>query len=171
MTAEHQVTRDLFGNPVLNNLSVTQGNQVNNATGDTYTYNNANQLIQENNSLKQIYKYTYNDAGLLQTYTDYSNTVFTYTYDANNQIVTRTYLDKTGKKREQKLTYFPLTHQLKTIEEIYDGESQGLMQYTYALNGRLTSIIYPDGKKISWEYDEKTNLLTKFTDVIGKTTQ
>jgi RHS repeat-associated protein len=171
LTAVRSFTRDLFENSLLENISITQQNNVMTATSDSYTYNNLNQLVQECNALNQSYFYTYNDAGLPETYTDYSGTVFTSVYTANYQIASISYVDKLGKTCKKVFTYDKLSYQPQSVEDFYDGLSQGAIQYTYTINNQLTSLTYPDGKKLSLVYDEQTNLLSQFTDVVGQVTQ
>lgn len=164
--------RDLFANPISASIEVgyPEGNRTTHAKSDTYTYNNLNQLIEEKTNLGQSYKYTYNAVGLKSSYTDYSGTVFNYDYYANNQLKSVTYQDKNGKKHEKNYTYYSLTHQLQSLEEFCDGISQERMEYTYNLEGKIESIIYPDGKQVVYQYDHSRAVLTQFTDAIGQVT-
>lgn len=169
VTGNHFIELDLFANPVQEYLEtlLPGSSSKQYATGDTFIYNELNQLVEDRNTLGQSEFYTYDAVGRPQTYTDYAGTVFTSTYYANNQIESVSYTDKENRNQTRRFTYYPLTHQLESIEDFCDGVSQGAITYDYTISNQLVSIAYPDGKKLSLTYDEETAQLIQFTDVMG----
>lgn len=165
--------KDLFSNTILGTVHTNLPNDPNpmTTTGSTYTYDNLNQLIEECNSLGKSYSCTYNDSGMPIAYTDYAGTVFTSTYYANNQVASVSYQDKSGKTHKKQFTYYPLTHQLQSIEDFCEGVSQGSIQHSYTVDGKLETMTYPDEKTITLTYDEEKNLLSSFKDALDNVTQ
>ncbi|QJW55715.1 tRNA(Glu)-specific nuclease WapA [Serratia plymuthica] len=165
------ISRDLFTNAVFTGVDVSApGTKASTAGGDTYFYDNLNQLLTDTNALGQQYRYVYNEIGLVSSYTDYAGTVFACGYNANNQLVSVAWTDQ-GVQCKKQYTYDPLTYKVLSIEEFRQGVSNGSIAYGYSLGGAIESVTYPDGKKILYEYDLGTGLLSTFTDAIGKVTQ
>jgi len=171
ITADRLITRDLFANPIQNEIKITSPDGKQNSTkSDIFNYNSLNQLIEENNPLSQHYQYTYNDAGMLETSTDYAGTVFSYTYYPNNLLETRSYTDASGKKYVNKYTYDPQAYTLLSLEAFRDSVSQGKMEYSYTLDGKVKTATYPDGKTVVISYDEQKGQVKGFTDALGDVT-
>lgn len=173
IVAQSLIDRDLFANSTLQNIQVNlpNGGGTSATRGDTYIYNNLNQLIEDRNALGQSYTYSYNAAGMQVTYTDYAGTVFTSTYNANNLVTSVSYKDSAGKLHEKKFSYYPLTGLVQSIEDFLAGTSCGALQYTYTLDNNLESVTYPDGKQIYFKYDTQTAQLYQFKDALGNVTQ
>lgn len=172
ISASHDISRDLFGNLILESTNLTAPGGVSSfAQGDLYSYNNLNQLVTITNNLNQNYTYTYNSVGLLSSYMDYAGNVFSCKYYANNQLSSLEWQDINKVQCKIEYTYDPLMYQLQKIEEFHDGVSQNCLSYTYSIDGKIESITYTDGKQILYEYDNTTGLLNKVVDAAQKQIQ
>ncbi|EOR07620.1 RHS repeat-associated core domain-containing protein [Acinetobacter genomosp. 15BJ] len=171
ITSRQNISRDLFTNAVVTSVCLSiPGTAERTAKGDTFFYNNLNQLITDTNPLGQYITYTYNEIGQVSSYTDYAGVVFTCQYTANNQLALVEWYDGKVPCKKQ-YTYDPPTQKISKIEEFYQNVSKGYISYNYILNGAIESLTYPDGKTIFYEYDKDTGLLSRFTDAIGNITQ
>lgn len=125
----------------------------------SYTYNALNLLSEMVNARSQKRDYTYDDAGRIKSFADPEGTT-SYTYDANGNILT--VADTVGMITRQ---YDALNRVIKVTDT-----SGNVVQYTYDAVGNLTSLIYPDGKTVSYTYDASNRMLT-VTDWASRITQ
>ncbi len=157
-----------------NLLTVTDPN--NNIT--TYTYDANFKLIAIKDRNNQIVATnTYTDEAKLATQKNAVNNTASYSYDKVNRIVTasdnqtpsRIYTTKYDTKArvlEQndplsfKLTY---TYGTEYTPLTVKDKNGNIITNTYDPNGNLTTAVFPDGKKITYQYDTK-NRLTKIID-------
>ena len=77
-------TYDLNGNRTGTGYTTTTGNEMTNSPGNTYTYDNAGNLISDNNGTT-ITTYTYDYRNRLTEVTQGGTIIATYTYNALNQ--------------------------------------------------------------------------------------
>jgi RHS repeat-associated protein len=162
---------DLFSNNVKSVLELKQDNKtLSDATSDSFVYNELNQLIEETNPLNQKKKYTYDAIGNCESVTAYDETVFTYKYSNWNELLAEKYVDKQGRNHRKEMIYGELDGLLSSTEVFVDEKSEGRIQYSYTIDGRTTSIIYPDGKKILIGYDELTRQRSYFIDALEQKT-
>ena len=113
-------------------------------------------MVQELNSLRQGKQYTYTSSGKPYTVTTYDGTVFTSTYDMNNNLSSVTYNDDIAVRVKQ-FTYDPITHMVTSVEDFVSGVGQGSIQYKHTKDGKLSSIIYLDGKQYVINYIPSTD--------------
>jgi len=93
--------------------------------------------------------YTYDPVGRLINKQYPDNTNVSYTYDALGRI-------KTATNRYTRLTF---TYDIYgNIASVQDSRLNKTVSYTYDLVGRRTSMTGPEGKNISYEYDEASRL-------------
>lgn len=131
------ISRDLFTNAVFTGVHVSAPEtQESTAGGDTYFYDNLNQLLTDTNALGQQYTYVYNEIGLASSYTDYAGTVFACDYNANNQLVSVAWTDQ-GVQCKKQYTDDPLTHKVRQIEEFRQGRAKGVLRMTMVWAVRL----------------------------------
>jgi len=113
-------------------------------------------------------QYAYNPDGTLKTFTKPDGTALNSTYDGLGRITsdgvnTYTY--------DANLRLSTVTHNGKTLTYGYDGFNRivsvdyndfanNKVQYSYDLNGNITSVIYPGGKTVSYTYDGLNRMKT-----------
>lgn len=175
ITGIHNIERDLFGNVRQETIEVGLGGSIHEgdrlqAKGDVALYNELNQLVEDRNQIGQSSRYTYDPAGRQATFTDYSGTVFNSRYHLNNQIDRVFFEAEGGKVAEKRFAYDPMTHALKSIEEVIGGTSQGAIERTYLRDGSLSAVIYPDGRKVMITHDLRHARVSSVTDALGNTT-
>lgn len=109
-----------------------------------YKYNNDNQIVEVIDAKGGSKKLQYNDLGQMIAYTDCSGKSSAWQYDDLGVIQSQEFENK------QKIRY------------IYSTQGQD--------QGQLQAVIYPDGLKEQFEYDEEGRLL-QHTDTKGLNTE
>jgi RHS repeat-associated protein len=136
-----------------------------------YEWNELNQVKRVTDALGNAESYTYDDAGNLVGKLDRDGFLTKYAYTSANLLEGIMYADGNSVK----LSYNPLRH----LTEIHDRlgvtmiESDALgrakkvtdhngneVGYAYGAGGGRTSITYPDGKAVQYRYDEALRLKT-----------
>jgi RHS repeat-associated protein len=115
----------------------------------TAIYNGSNQLVQIRHSSGKSFSLTYNTGGRISGLTDHAGRVTTYEYDSRNLMLTMVN-DPAGNVTE--FTYNPglfLKVGLVPVGPVY----------VPLLDFRLQSIIYPDGTRVQYDYDEQARLV------------
>jgi RHS repeat-associated protein len=92
--------------------------------------------------------YTYDAAGRITSFTDAEGTT-SYTYDKNGNVLTVS--DAQGTITRQ---YDALNRVIK-----YTDVNKNVVQYTYDAVGNLATIIYPNGKIVTYSYDAGNRLI------------
>ncbi|MEL7567561.1 MAG: hypothetical protein AAGU27_22160 [Dehalobacterium sp.] len=105
-------------------------------------------------SLLKTEYYKYDNCGNVDYQKDRKEQVISYSYDKMNRPLTKTAKDKNG-NIEETITYNYSRLYSENILEITD--NRGLVQYLYYPNGKLKKETQPDGKNISYEYDNNGN--------------
>ena len=127
------------------------------------TYNNQDQLSQYSFAGHNK-NYTYNDDGTLKTFKDQNNVTFTNVYNSDGTLQTDGYSTYTYNADKMVAT---ITRNNKTLTFGYDVlkriaqvkyndftlNSTNGVKYTYDNNDNITSIEYPNGFKVGYEYD------------------
>lgn len=114
-----------------------------------YEYNETNLLSNMTNARSQSRTFTYDAAGRIISYADTEGTT-SFTYDAKGNLLTIT--DTSGTVIRE---YDSLNRIIK-----YTDVNGNQIQYTYDVVGNISSIIYPDTKKVAYTYDEANRLIT-----------
>lgn len=144
---------------------------INPMNGETVLdYNNQDQ-IQQYTFAGNNKQYTYNNDGTLKTFKDQNNVTFTNVYNADGTLqadgyATYTYnIDKTinAITRNGKILTFGYdalkrVNQVKYNDAIVNNNTNGV-KYTYDANDNITSIEYPNGFKVGYEYDALDRLI------------
>lgn len=170
-----KVTVDPSG---LNNIVIYQYDEndnlkkiINPMNGETVLdYNNQDQL-QQYTFAGNNKQYTYNNDGTLKTFKDQNNITFTNVYNADGTLQTDGYAsytyntDKTintitrnGKTLTFGYDALKRVNQVKYNDAIVNNNTNGV-RYTYDANDNITSIEYPNGFKVGYEYDALDRLI------------
>lgn len=157
-----------------NLLTVTDPNS--NITSYTYDSNFKLISIKDRNGVTQISN-TYTDEAKLASQKNAVNNTVNYSYDKVNRVVTATNnqspartnvtkYDAKARVLEQtdpllfKLTY---TYGVEFAPLTIKDKNGNTITNTYDANGNLTTVTYPDTKKVTYQYDAK-NRLTRVID-------
>lgn len=144
---------------------------INPMNGETVLdYNNQDQL-QQYTFAGNNKQYTYNNDGTLKTLKDQNNVTFTNVYNADGTLQTDGYatytynIDKTINtitRNSKTLTFgydaLKRVTQVKYNDAIVNNNTNGV-KYTYDANDNITSIEYPNGFKVGYEYDALDRLI------------
>ncbi|MEW2079587.1 DUF6531 domain-containing protein [Streptomyces sp. NPDC013433] len=147
----------------------------------TYAYDDASRLTKITNPLGRSTSYGYDVEGNRITITNSRGQKVTHTYDVRNLLATTTFSDGSPT-----ISYtYDATSQPKTIKDgtgtrtvTYDDEGRPLtisapgvtnpFKYAYNPNGSIKSRTYPDGRAITYAYDNDGRMLSQTAG--GKTT-
>jgi RHS repeat-associated protein len=164
----------------------------------TYTYNAFGEVTQEVSPDRKTTTYTYDNAGNLKTKTDARNVTWDYTYDALNRL-RRVYtttgnreqlwsydacsgtfgigrLCSTGILGTNILFSYDRFGNMTVRRDIIKGKEGAGVQsdystnYTYDVAGRLTTIQYPNGMKVTYAYNRDKPISMKATIGTAETT-
>jgi len=128
----------------------------------SYEYDNVNRLVKITTPKGIVYNFTYNNL---------DEPIKTLITDGNNNYELNTTYDKYGKvinvsDSEGNISYtYDENDRITSRKDIFGN----IVKYEYDKAGRLSKLIYPNGKFITYEYDENDNLI-KLTDVNSKIT-
>jgi YD repeat-containing protein len=126
--------------------------------------------------------YVYDAAGVVAQRTDARGTVFTYTYDGNDRLKTMT-----GGGQTTSITYeagsdnrasasvgsvtttfeYDNSGRLRKRDDVIDGQAYTRV-FGYDGNDNLTSIKYPSGRDVHFEYDSENRLLKVVDDTAAR---
>jgi YD repeat-containing protein len=126
--------------------------------------------------------YVYDAAGVVAQRTDAKGTVFTYTYDGNDRLKTMT-----GGGQTTSITYeagsdnrasasvgsvtttfeYDNAGRLRKRDDVIDGQAYTRV-FGYDGNDNLTSIKYPSGRDVHFEYDSENRLLKVVDDTAAR---
>jgi RHS repeat-associated protein len=142
-----------------------------------YSYNDAGQRVQRLDQDGHELNYEYDTAGrLLRLYDEHGADFITYEYDA----VGRLSKESKGNGTYTTYAYDAAGQILSMVNYALDDTVQSRFEYTYDANGnrtsmttldgtttykydligQLTGVTYPDGRHVSYEYDEAGNRIT-----------
>lgn len=161
-------TRDLLGKILQSTCTVNrQEPPISSSTLDSSKriYNEIGQLLQETTGSGESRSFAYDAAGNMTLLTNFDKSQVTNTYYPDNRLKSRRHLEDAS--------IIEICHQYNDmslpscIERFVDGHSEGSISYEYTPDGKVTSISYPDGKRIAWDYSTDTNLVSGFTDALG----
>lgn len=156
VTVTASVTRDLLGNPVVEERSVTYGSgQPLRSCSEVRTYDAAGNLVAVTNQLGQTETTTFDADGRPIAVKRYDGSLITMTYYADGSLQSRT-------AGGVKTTFVYTADGL--IEQVSEGDAT--ISYAYAPGGSVKSVKYPDGTGFTWEQD-KFGRIIKQTDPIG----
>lgn len=144
----------------------------------SYTYDTNNKLIKiTDREGQQIITNTYTPEAKLATQTDAGNNTKSFTYNDTNRIIS--IADNATPSRTASVKYDEKARILEDIDAynnkfIYTygteyaplsikDKSNNLTTFTYDSRGNMESVIYPDLKKVSYQYNTQ-NRVTKITD-------
>ena len=146
--------------------------QATNALGNSviYGYDNSDRLIQDGDGTA----YSYDGVGNILARTDSNGNTISYTYDDDSRLTAITYQDSsnvgfsydnnsniTGVTDSNGTTTYAYVFIAGRDRIVSKTDSFGKnIQYGYDAVGNLTSITYPDGKVVSYSYDELNRLIT-----------
>jgi RHS repeat-associated protein len=151
----------------------------------SYQYDSLGNLMKEINPLGKEWNYQYDSIGrLVKSITPNGNTA-TYTYDNLDRIIKITLSSADGNQTKE-ITYaydevgnvLSVADDVGKIEYKYDINDRvterkdvfgNVVKYVYDTVGRLSKLIYPDGKAVEYFYDEDDNLI-KVKDWAGRET-
>ena len=148
-----------------------------------YEYDELGNSVKEINSLGQSTSYSYNLYGRVTSVIDPNLVNLSYSYDGLGNI-TQLLFQKEGYQESVSYSYDNLskpvsvTDSLGVISYQRDGLSRvtqrtdvfgNTLSYGYDAVGKLTNLAYPDGKEVSYEYNDD-DLLSKITDFNGNIT-
>jgi len=119
----------------------------------SYEYDMRGKLIKETDPLNKITSYTYDNKGNLITRTSPDNKTITYAYDLNNRLTQKTYSDNT-------ITQFQYDN---AGNMTYAGNQNIAYNFTYDANNRITNITDSNNRTIQYTYDAAGNRLTMIT--------
>jgi YD repeat-containing protein len=134
----------------------------------TWIYDGAGQLLSDTQPESGTTTYVHNAAGQLTQRTDAMNQVATYSYDQDQRLRT---VDLPGAADDLTITYDAIgrvvsqatptasttyTHdnagRVKTRTDVVSGQTF-VSTYGYDAKSRLTSLTYPSGRQVTYEYD------------------
>jgi RHS repeat-associated protein len=164
--------------------------------GTTYTYNAFGDVTQEVSPDRKTTTYTYDDAGNLKTKTDARNLPWTYSYDALNRLTRIAHGSREqlwgydgcggsfGKGRlcstgilgtNILFDYDRFGNMQLRRDQIRGKEGAGTFSdystnYTYDAAGRLTTLQYPNGMKVTYAYNRDKPISMKVTIGTAETT-
>ena len=142
-----------------------------------FEYDTAGNLTKETDPLGKITTYTYDGKGNLVARTSPDNKTITYAYDLNNRLIRKTYSDNSITSFQyddagnmtyagnQSIAYNFAYDANNRITGITDSNSR-VIQYTYDADGNRTAMITPDGRTITYSYDN-SSLLANITTSLG----
>ena len=153
-----------------------------------YTYDDANRLVKEVSPDRGTTTYLYDDAGNLTTKTTGDGAVVQYTYDVLGRILTKEYPDTgldvifsydegdngmgrlTGINNDGDVYAFSYdaSGNLVTVQRTTD-EVTYVTTYSYDADGRLTGMVYPDGRTVTYALDTTGRILNVTTEKDGST--
>ncbi|MBZ4331655.1 RHS repeat domain-containing protein [Corallococcus sp. AS-1-12] len=165
----HVEGRDLFGNVIRTQRTRQQRNETTSVSGPTFSYDNINRLTSILLPKGRAESFLNDAHGNPTTWNILGGggTQFTQQFDARNAL-TRMEFTEGAVKREFVRTYDPQTQRLLSLEHLAGGTSSDKTEYTYSMDGLLTSLQYkPDGRTQIWEYSSQNNQLVRFTDSTG----
>lgn len=119
-----------------------------NAGTMTYTYTGFGELLTQQDSKGNLFTMDYDDLGRAKTKTGYEGTV-EYFYDGDKKGLLDKVSHTNGISKEYE--YDDLGRLEKSIETI-DGQTFAY-DYTYDLNGNMSSLTYPNGFAVTKQYD------------------
>ncbi|NTX41663.1 hypothetical protein HUA78_45260 [Myxococcus sp. CA033] len=162
--------RDLLGNVIRTTKTLTDARGRVSAEGPTYRHDATGLLVQSVHSLGQSEAFSYDANGNLETQTDFAGNTFRHEYDAAGALVRKTFSDA-GTRQRFEYSHDAATHRLLSIEHQVDDQPQGRIEYTYQVDGKVTSARYqPGDRQMQWQYEPETRLLARFTDAAGVVT-
>jgi len=139
-----------------------------------YEYDVLGNLIKEINPLGFEWVYQYDEIGRLIKATAPNGNTVEYSYDNLDRIAKLSF-SKDSLKKDITFTYDEVGNILSVEDEIgkieykYDVNDRvterkdvfgNTVKYIYDSSGRVSQIIYPDGKIVEYTYDENDNLIT-----------
>jgi RHS repeat-associated protein len=146
------------------------------AKGNTtkYEYDTSGRLVKEIDPLGNTITYTYDSKGNLTSKTDANGATITYTYDAINRLSKKTYPDGTTASftydakgniltaTNANISYTFTYDANNRVTSVMDSKSRTI-GYEYNSLGSKTKLITPEGKTITYTYDD-ANRLQKITN-------
>ena len=153
-----------------------------------YTYDDANRLVKEVSPDTGTTTYLYDDAGNLTTKTTEDGAVIQYTYDVLGRMLTTEYSDTDldiiftydeGENGVGRLT--GINNNEDSYAFSYDASSNLITirrttnlasfvtTYTYDAEGRLTGMVYPDGRTVTYALDANGGILSVTMEKDGTT--
>lgn len=161
-----------------------------NDTTTSFTYNSQNQVSQITNGNNKTESYTYDLKGNIIKETKADSRSIVYQYDALNNMIYQGYDNQEYQYRynEESQVLEVKAAKDKSLLEYncfgdlirYTDSKENMVSYEYDEMGRNVAIIYPDGTKTSYTYNQNDQLLevqtgdniTKYQyDILGNTTQ
>ncbi len=153
-----------------------------------YTYDDANRLIKEVSPDSGTTTYLYDDAGNLTTKTTGDGAVVQYTHDVLGRMLTKEYSDTgldvifsydegdngmgrlTGINNDRDVYAFSYdaSGNLVTVQRTTD-EVTYVTTYSYDADGRLTGMVYPDGRIVTYTLDTNGRVVSVTTEKDGTT--
>lgn len=160
--------RDLHGKVLQETCTITdtQGSQT--SSSSQRTYDGLGQFTLEKTAMEQVRSFTYDAAGNRNEVTQFDGTSIQTIYNANNQIFYYTYTEGDAHVQIQ-YGYDEVGH-VVSIKRLVNGVEKDALNYTYTSDGHISSITYPDQKRMLWSYTKSTGLLDSFTDALGNVT-
>lgn len=149
----------------------------------SYEYDSMGNVIKETNPLGLSTSYEYDNVNRLTKIITPKGITYKFTYNDLDE-VTNTFISGDNVSYELNTTYdkygklISLSDNEGNISYTYDKNNRitsrkdifgNVVKYKYDKAGRISKLIYPNGKFITYEYDENDNLI-KLTDVNSKTT-
>jgi len=151
----------------------------------SYQYDSLGNLVKEINPLGKEWNYQYDSIGRLIKSINPNGNTATYTYD-NLDRITKITLASVDSSQTKEITYtydevgnvLSVADDVGKIEYKYDIDDRvterkdvfgNVVKYVYDTAGRLSKLIYPDGKAVEYFYDEDDNLI-KVKDWAGRET-
>jgi len=140
-----------------------------------YERDELGQILAVTDALGKSETYTYDEAGNLSSKLDKEGYLTEYTYDAIGQLEQVSYAD--GKSVRYSYNALKQLIEIKdwlgitciTVDEV--GRAQKItdhngkkVEYTYGPSGERTSIVYPDSKTVTYQYDEALRLKALIDD-------
>lgn len=168
VTLTETYVRDLFNKITEKvNVSKTATEQTLNAASSILYNNPLGLLKKEENPLGQIQQYEYDSSGNNTGKIGFDSRKEKFSYYPNGKIKEKSYLEGNGSTQKIHYTYYENSDNVKTISN----SNNETITYEYELDGKVTKITYPDGKTISWVYDNEKNCLDHIIDIAGNTIQ
>jgi RHS repeat-associated protein len=160
-----------------NNNRVTVTNAKGNVT--TSSYDALNRVVKVTDPLSFTTAYTYDPVGNIVSTMDANGNANTYSYDALNRMTKGTYadgntvayaFDQDGKRSSMVDSRGTTNYSYDVFDRLLSvAGPAGATQYAYDAVGNRTSLTYPNGKVVSYQYDA-LNRLSHVTDWAGKVT-